>query len=121
MICKRCKREIADGAMFCTQCGANQYEEQKIEDNSSSSVLLLIYIIFNVVIGAFAHIVSNFVDNWWDSLWRIVCGCLWLVANISMILIPLAIKKQSFKIIGLVLFIPWILYLLYNNITNMIV
>ena len=39
MICKRCKREITDGAMFCTQCGANQYEVQKIEDNSISSVL----------------------------------------------------------------------------------
>jgi hypothetical protein len=121
MICRRCKREIANGAMFCTQCGANQYEEPKTEGNSNSSVLLLIFIISEVVTGAFVQIVYKFVDNWWDSPWKIVCSCLWVVCNSLMILIPLAIKKQSLKIIGLVLFIPWILYLIYMNITNMFV
>lgn len=119
MICKRCKREIADGAMFCTQCGANQYEVQKTEDNSISSVLLLIYIICGVVIGTFCRLVYNFVDNWWDAPWSIVCGFLYIISNLSLILIPLAIKKQSYKIIGLVLVIPWTLYLLYNNISTM--
>ncbi|MBR3766270.1 MAG: zinc ribbon domain-containing protein [Muribaculaceae bacterium] len=119
MICKRCKREIADGAMFCTQCGANQYEVQKTEDNSISYVLLLIFVVLDVVLGFTNVLIHELVPEWWDSVWRYISRTLYIISNLSLILIPLAIKKQSFKIIGLILMIPWILYLLYINISNM--
>lgn len=120
MICKRCKREIADGAIFCTQCGANQYENSKTEDKSSSSEILLIFIVLEVVFGVFNQLIYGLVDNWWDSSWRYLCFIMYIILNLSLLLIPLAIKKQSLRIVGFVLIIPWVLYLLYNNISNLL-
>lgn len=120
MICKRCKREIADGAIFCTQCGANQYEDPKTEDKSSSSVLLFIFIVLEVVLGVFGQLIYFLVDNWWDSSWRYLSCTMSIIFALSLLLIPLAIKKQSLKIVGFVLMIPWVLYLLYNNISNVL-
>ena len=45
---------------------------------------------------------------------------LWILSNLSMILIPLSIKNKSLKIIGLILTIIMAIYWTYGNVEFMI-
>ena len=127
MYCKNCNREIPDNAKFCSFCGADQEQLRQQEqmmaqqaaqrtdfsnDNNSnlSSTLLLAYIIITVMISVITTIITKNVNNWYGNGWYIFCHLLWIISSLSLILVPLAIKNKTFKIIALVLSVPFILY-----------
>lgn len=37
MFCHRCRRQFADGELFCTQCGTQRMTENKVLESSSSN------------------------------------------------------------------------------------
>lgn len=142
MYCKNCNREIADNVRFCTYCGADQtaapnqpmtssqpvYNQPvhsqpvhsqpaflnqitSIADNPS--IMLLAFIVTYVFTGFLMTIIANFYGN---SVWRVVYGLLAIIQNLSLLIVPLTIKKMPFKIAGFVLLTPLLLYWIFNCI-----
>lgn len=141
MYCKNCHREIIDGATFCTYCGTHQNEviqqeqqpvqqewtqtTQQGQPNTTggfdlSSTLLLAYIIISIMTSLIATIITKNVYGWYDGGWYIICQILWIISNLSLILVPLAIKNKTLKIIALVLSVPFILYWVIYHLTEII-
>jgi len=122
MNCLRCNTPNEDGAKFCKNCGMDiTYTPSNENSNSASSDKLLITylcIAFFAFISAFA--IDKLVDNSYVGPISYVRGSLWILRNLSMILIPLSIKNKSLKIIGLILTIIMAIYWTYGNVEFMI-
>ena len=67
-----------------------------------------------------ATIITKNVYGWYDGGWYIICQILWIISNLSLILVPLAIKNKTLKIIALVLSVPFILYWVIYHLTEII-
>ena len=117
--------------LFCTdsQQGTNKWGENPKEittpskensNSTSSDKLLITYlcIAFFVFISGFA--IDKLVDNPYEGPIKYVRSSLWILSNLSMILIPLSIKNKSLKIIGLILTIIMAIYWTYGNVEFMI-
>lgn len=132
MYCKNCNREIADNVRFCTYCGADQaaapnqpmtssqpvYNQPAFPNQITSiadnpSIMLLAFIVIYVFTGFLMTIIANFYGN---SVWRVVYGLLAIIQNLSLLIVPLTIKKMPFKIAGFVLLTPLLLYWIFNCI-----
>ena len=122
MNCLRCNTENEEGAKFCKNCGMDMtYTPSNENSNSTSSDKLLITylcIYFFVFISTFA--IDKLVDNPYEGPIKYIRGSLWILRNLSMILIPLLIKNNPLKIIGLILTIIYTIYYIYNNVEFMI-
>ena len=142
MFCKNCNREIADNVRFCTYCGADQtaipnqpmtsgqpvynqpvynqpvhsqpaFPNQITSNADNSSIMLLAFIVIYVFTGFLMTIMASFYGN---SVWRVVYGLLAIIQNLSLLIVPLTIKKKPFKIAGFVLLTPLLLYWIFNCI-----
>jgi hypothetical protein len=122
MNCLRCNTPNEDGAKFCKNCGMDMtYTPSNENSNSASSDKLLftyVCISFFVFISIFA--IDKLVDNPYEGPIKYIRGSLWILRNLSVILIPLLIKNISLKIIGLILTIIYTIYYIYNNVEFMI-
>ena len=122
MNCLRCNTPNEDGAKFCKNCGMDMtYTPSNENSNSASSDKLLftyVCISFFVFISIFA--IDKLVDNPYEGPIKYIRGSLWILRNLSVILIPLLIKNNSLKIIGLILTIIYTIYYIYNNVEFMI-
>lgn len=142
MYCKNCNREIADNVRFCTYCGADQtaapnqpmtssqpvynqpvhsqpvhnqpaFPNQITSIADNPSIMLLAFIVIYVFTGFLMTIMANFFGN---SVWRVVYGLLAIIQNLSLLIVPLTIKKMPFRIAGFVLLTPLLLYWIFNCI-----
>lgn len=122
MNCLRCNTKNEDGAKFCKNCGmnmnytpSNEHTESKSSDN-----LLFIYLCLFFVIGFVAQTaIEKSVDNWYESPTKYIRSSLWILTNLSLILIPLAIKNKTLKIVGLIITSIMIIYWIYGNVDFM--
>lgn len=122
MNCLRCNTPNEEGAKFCKNCGMDMtYTPSNENPNSTSSDTLLITylcIAFFTFISAFA--IDKLVDNPYEGSMKYIRGSLWILSNLSMILIPLSIKNKTLKIIGLILTIIVAIYWTYGHVEFMI-
>lgn len=118
MNCLRCNTENEDGTKFCKNCGmdmnytpSNEHTESKSSDN-----LLFIYLCLFFVIGFVAQTaIEKLVDNWYESPTKYIRSSLWILTNLSLILVPLAIKNKTLKFAGLIITSIMIIYWIYVN------
>lgn len=122
MNCLRCNTPNEEGAKFCKNCGMDMnYTPSNENTNSTSSDKLLITylcISFFAFISGFA--IDKLVEDSYSDSTRYIQYTLWMVMNLSMILIPLSIKNKSLKIVGLILTLIMVIYWSYNNFLAMI-
>jgi hypothetical protein len=121
MNCLRCNTPNEEGAKFCRNCGMDMsYTPSKENVNSKSADTLLIIFIsiaFISVIAQFA--IQKLVDNWYESPTKYIQGSLWLLQNLSFILIPLSMKNKNLKIVGLIITVIMVIYWVYTNVEFM--
>lgn len=113
MKCSKCYQEIGN-AYTCPYCGS-----KIIDDNSSK--LLLTYIIITAVctiLGGLIGWAFNFFNNY--NFWNIIFQLIYIIRNLSIILVPLAIKNMKIRIIALVITIPIVLYWIVFNIISIL-
>ena len=117
MICPNCNSEIENGALFCTHCGANLSAPAE-NQNSKSSYILLAWAVLTFVLGVINGIIGHTTPDWYNShtLWPVMAG-IFILQNLSQLLVPFAIKKMPIRIIALVLISLILIYWLYSNIT----
>ncbi len=111
MYCPKCQSQNEENAQFCRNCGTNLYAPQvEAKSDNTSSTLLFVYIAIMAISVLAQFAIQKFVGYWYEGVWRYVQGTLWLIQNLTFILIPLSIKNKTLKIIGLVIAAVLIIY-----------
>lgn len=121
MNCLRCNTLNEEAAKFCKNCGMYMaYTPSKENINSKSSDIMLIIFISISFISAIAQVViEKLVPNWYESPTKYYRSALWIIQNLTFILIPLAISNKLLKIVGLISTLILVCYWVYNNIQYM--
>lgn len=117
MNCYRCNIENEEGVKFCKNCGMDMtHTPSKKNSNSKlSDTFLIVFISIAFVCAIAQFTIQKLVDNWYESPTRYIQSSLWLLQNLSYILIPLSIKNKSIKIIGIIITAIMVIYWGYTN------
>lgn len=118
MNCINCKKPNEEGANFCNQCGMNlsSFTFNRNNDAQTSDVLLLVFLIISFAATVAQYIIQKYYIDWYESSVRYVQGTIWIIQNISFMLIPLSIKKIPIKIVGIIITALLIIHWVYTNI-----
>lgn len=118
MNCVNCKTINLEGSQFCNKCGMNltNYAMNKNTSTQVSDILLLMFVGVALVASIAQFIIQRFFIDWYYSSVRYVQGLIWIIQNISYILIPLSIKNIPIKIAGFIITAIWIVYWLISNV-----
>ena len=121
MNCLRCNTPNEEGAKFCKNCGMDMtYTPSNESTNYKSSDTFLIIFISIAFISAIAQFaIQKLVDNWYESPTKYIQASLWLLQNLSFILIPLAIRNKTLKIVGFIITAIMVIYWVYTNVEFM--
>jgi hypothetical protein len=121
MNCPECQTQNGDNAQFCKNCGIHLHmRSESKNDNNLSDTLLFIFILVGFVAVIVGFAIQKFVPNWYESPVKYVQGAIWILNNLSFILIPIAIRNRTLKVIGLIVGILLVIYWLYSNIEFLI-
>lgn len=121
MNCLRCNTENEEGVKFCKNCGMNMtYTPSKENTNSKlSDTFLIVFISIAFVCAIAQFAIQKLVDNWYESPAKYIQFSLWLLQNLSFIIIPLSIKNKTIKIIGIIISAIMVIYWVYTNVEFM--
>jgi hypothetical protein len=121
MNCLRCNTPNEEGAKFCKNCGMDltytPFQENK--NSKFSDTFLIIFICIGFVSSIANYAIEILVENSYVNPTKFYRSALLILQNISFILIPLAIKNKSIKIIGLILILIMVVYWTYLSIKFM--
>jgi len=122
MNCLRCNTPNEEGAKFCKNCGMDMtyVPSNEIANSKTSDTLLVIFISIAFVSEIAQFAIHKLVTNWYESPTKYIYGSLWLLQNLSFILIPISIKNKTLKIIGLIITTIMIIYWVYSDVEFMI-
>jgi len=122
MNCLRCNTPNEEGAKFCKNCGMDMtyVPSNEIANSKTSDTLLVIFISIAFVSAIAQFAIQKLVTNWYESPTKYIYGSLWLLQNLSFILIPISIKNKTLKIIGLIITTIMIIYWVYSSVKFMI-
>lgn len=117
MNCTKCQTKNEENAGFCSNCGTNLKSAVTI---SMSDVLILIFLVILFVTEIIRFGLQHFVDNWYEGGTKFLIIALNLIAGFSTILLGIAIKNMTGKVIGIILATFYLLYIIYSNIDWML-
>lgn len=122
MNCLRCTTPNEEGAKFCKNCGMKMTYKTSNENTTSktSDTLLIIFLSVAFVTAIAQFAIQKLVVNWYEGPTKYVQGFLWLIQNLSFILIPLSIKNKIMKIVGLVITVIMVSYWVFTNLEFML-
>ncbi|GAB5524229.1 MAG: hypothetical protein Roseis2KO_21010 [Roseivirga sp.] len=117
MNCHECDAPNQDNATFCRSCGTRLGTgSSAAATRSPHDRFLLFFILITVVLNLVQFGIDQIFENWYESPVKYVKVAIWILQNLSFILIPLAIKNKSYQLISLIVIIPTILYWTYTNL-----
>ncbi len=143
--CNVCGAPLDDGAKFCTKCGhaVNASRQQDIyesvgqnsanigfngtkksfvnKEDLTTSRILFTWALFFVTLSVIINVILKLNPAWYESnTFKRILFVLYTLLNASYLIIPLAIKKSSLKIISFVLLGAFALYYAYQNFTHLL-
>lgn len=118
MNCLHCHAPNEDGAKFCKDCGKNLSIPPLTENLNSkfSDNMLLVFLVVTFALSVFQFAIEKLVDNLYESKLMYIQRSLFIIKNVCFILIPLSIRNQTIKIIGIVVTVILIVYWVSNHI-----
>ena len=120
MDCQKCQIQNEENAQFCRNCGTNLRIIVESKTSNNTDTLLLIFIIIAFVSAAVQFVMQKLIPNWYEGTAKYIQGVLWILQNISFVLIAIAIKNKSLKTVGIIITVLMIIYWLYVNIVFLI-
>ena len=122
MNCLRCNTENDQSTKFCKNCGANLQPKPIVPQNTNSKlsdILLIIYIGIYLITTLMQFLLQELNPSYYRDTNRYLIGMIWIIQNLSFILVPLSIKNQLMKILGIIFSSLLILYWIYLNVKFM--
>lgn len=121
MNCSICKAQNEDSAQFCRNCGSNLYPSlEPNTDSKTADILLVIFIIIAFVSSVVNLAIEKLDVDWYDGIFRYVRGGLWILQNLSLLLVAIAIKGKTLKIIGIIVISFVVINSIFNNVLFLI-
>ncbi len=124
MTCPNCQTENAEGAKYCSQCGADLTPAATGKGKwLTPDTFLLTFIGVSItgnVLLLILHLIGTTFSLTFSAPVIIITTLTHLCICFSYILIPLAIKKASLRVIGLISTGILILYFIISNIISMV-
>ncbi len=123
MICPDCHTENAEGANYCAHCGADLSPMVDGKKKWLTPDTFLLAFIGVMIVGNMVLLIMRLIGNALD--WSRTVPFIVLTSLISIclsfcyILVPLAIKKPLFRIIGLIATGIFIIYLVISTVISM--
>jgi len=123
LVCSKCGHQNA-GGKFCIKCGTdlsfsipeNVLEINKVGTAVRSDKLLFIAICFLFVGQVFWFIMNKTVENWFAGEPKYIQIVLNIIAAFAPLLVALAIKKRTIKIISIVLSLAYAFVSIYSSV-----
>lgn len=106
MNCPNCNSENTDTSKFCIKCGSPlKHQELVLENNNFSEKLIITGLSINFLAFIIQFSINNLPikNNWSGEDWNTfaaLSGIMYLIGNI---LIPIALKNKTLKILGIIL------------------
>ncbi|MCT4591601.1 MAG: zinc ribbon domain-containing protein [Carboxylicivirga sp.] len=104
MKCTRCHAENNEQARYCKNCGHSLSKNEAIESDTTKVDKLLIgfiAVVFGIAMFSFLH--RLIYDMWFESPLKYLQIGMWMIKEISLVMLPFAIKNKKQRIIGFVL------------------
>lgn len=121
MNCLHCNALNENDANFCKNCGAELHlSVEQVSNSKTPETLLLVFLLITFTTTAAQFGLQKIVDNWYQRPTRYIQGLLWIVQNLSFIMVPLAIKNKELKIVALVVTSALVIYWIYGNVEFML-
>jgi uncharacterized membrane protein len=122
MNCLRCNTENDQSTKFCKNCGANLQPKPVVTSSSLvSDILLFIFIMIIIFTSLSQFVIQKFFKDWFmNSSIRYTLGMVWIIRSLSFILVPISLKNNILKILGIIFMSMLVLYFLYEHVTFMI-
>ncbi len=121
MNCPKCQTGNEENAQFCRNCGTNLYISQMLQtDTKLADTLILIFLIYLFVSSLTGFALQKVVDNWYEGTTKYIQIGMNLVYAFTPVLLGIAIKNKTGKIIGIILASIFAFYIIYSNINWML-
>jgi uncharacterized membrane protein YhaH (DUF805 family) len=119
--CSNCHTQNETNASICSNCGATLANIQQSEsDNKTGDTLLLIYIIIQFTFGLFTQLWQMLDKEWYTGYTKYILGAVWILSNLSLILLGMANRNKSYRIVGIILTSIMAIGYIYLNIKFML-
>ena len=121
MNCPKCQKENEANALYCNQCGTPIGKVKK-SGIDYSALMLFIFILIELFSSIFRLLITFIGDSLFDNPYTttIIQMVIGILTSICFILIPLAIKNLTLKIICLIITVLLIIYWVSNSIMSII-
>lgn len=121
MNCPKCQKENEANALYCNQCGTPIGKVKK-SGIDYSAIMLFIFILIELFSSIFRLLITFIGDSLFDNPYTttIIQMVIGILTSICFILIPLAIKNLTLKIICLIITVLLIIYWVSNSIMSII-
>ena len=121
MNCPKCQKENEANALYCNQCGTPIGKVKK-SGIDYSAIMLFIFILIELFSSIFRLLITFIGDSLFDNPYTttIIQMVIGILTSICYILIPLAIKNLTLKIICLIITVLLIIYWVSNSIMSII-
>ena len=121
MNCPKCQKENEANALYCNQCGTPIGKVKK-SGIDYSAIMLFIFILIELFSSIFHLLITFIGDSLFDNPYTttIIQMVIGILTSICFILIPLAIKNLTLKIICLIITVLLIIYWVSNSIMSII-
>jgi hypothetical protein len=121
MNCLLCKSPNPAGLKFCKNCGMDlDITLEPSKENKSTDKLLFTFIIIAFFSGVVQVILRRYNSIGLEGNAKYIQAGLWILQNLSFLLIPICIKDKNLKTIGLIAMSIIVMYWVYNNIDFLI-
>lgn len=122
MNCLTCNTVIPFGAKNCKYCGVDVSYMSDIEDtkSSTSDKLLLLFICFAFFATVLQYVLRELSVKGIIGDIQYIQNTLWLLQNLSFLLVPFAIKNKNLKTAGFIVMSLVVSYWVYMNIASFI-
>lgn len=121
MNCLHCNALNENDANFCKNCGAELHlSVEQVSNSKTPETLLLVFLLITFITTAAQFGMQKIIENWFQRPTRYIQGFLWIVQNLSFIMVALAIKNKELKIVALVVTSVMVIYWIYGNIEFML-
>lgn len=121
MNCPKCQTQNEESAQFCRNCGTNlHYLPEATNNNKTADLLIMIFLIYMFVSSLTGFAIQKLVDNWYEGTAKYIQIGMNLIWAFSPILLGIAIKNKTGKILGIILASIYTIYIVYSNIDWML-
>ena len=122
MHCPNCGHQNPIATKFCTNCGHNlsQFAPAPAQKKGIADYLIIGFLVIAFGTIVLQRIIQFMVPEWYEGAFKYILGFIWVISNLSYLLLAFAIGNKNLKIVGIIVTVILVLFLVVQNIQFML-